>query len=103
MEKRFSVPEKRINELEKTTASLAAYITISSVFQKITGHLQKIEKDLAVLTAKVEALDTTTGTSFKDVKGSLEDIKAEISKINDVTGYEDIFKNQIFSRPEAQA
>ncbi len=97
--------QKRIEALEKTSRQLIDYMQdsrgnisagfekVNSNFEKITAHLQKIDKDIKTLSAQLEQLNGSTNNGFGDVNVKLEDLKVEITKINDVTGYEGIFTN----------
>jgi len=97
--------ENRIQDLENTLSALVGHMranqaTISIVlnkvdgnFEKITNHLNKIESDLQELTKIVESLRGNTDKGFGDVHVKLDDLKTEITKINDVTGYDDLYTN----------
>lgn len=101
--------EDRIEKLEKTTASLIEYIkdvndTLFGVLEKISSNVNKIENDILlvnnkvdalerVLTNKIDSLDGSTHKGFGKVDIKLDDLKSEIQKINNVTGYKDMFDN----------
>lgn len=97
--------EKRVSDLEKTIASLMEYIkgVNSSIsegfnksnnnFDKITQHLKKIDGSIAIINAKIDSLDGSTNNNFGKVDVKLDDLKTEISKINNVTGYDELFQN----------
>jgi hypothetical protein len=90
--------EKKIEELEKNVAYLAKYVKessnhITNALEKITNHVGNIEAELKIANAKIDKLDGNTDEGFGKVNTKLEDIRAEISKINDVTGYDGIFQN----------
>jgi len=74
--------------------------TISVIFEKvnknletITTHLQAIDKELNLLNAKVNKFNIATESGFAKADVKLKDIKADLAKINDVTGYDGMFNN----------
>jgi len=97
--------EKRIAKLEKTISTLTAYVVgnnnaiseglskVNSNFEKITTHLKKIDAELKIINAKVDSLDGNTGKNFNKVEVKLDDLKSEIKKIGNVTGYDDLLNN----------
>ena len=91
--------EKRIEKLEKTTTTLIKYIkgvneTIFGVLETITNNQERLEKQMDVLSTKIDALDGNTTKHFDKVGTKLNGLKSEIQKINKVTGYKDIIDNQ---------
>lgn len=97
--------EDRIKELERNMAALAQHMKTTSAtisqgfskvdgnFEKITSHLNNIDTEISGLHKKVDVLSGTTDKGLGDVNVKLEDLKGEISKINDVTQYDDLYKN----------
>lgn len=100
--------EERIAALEKQTAALTQYVKevqesnksiatgfdkVDSNFEKITAHFNKIEKELILINYKIDNLDGSTSNSLNKVDIKLDDLKTEIQKINNITGYEDIYQN----------
>ncbi len=97
--------EKRVEILEKTITSLTDYIKFTNTnisngfekvnanFEKITKHLSQIDAELRIVNAKIDKLDGNTSTGLGEVHVKLDDLKTEITKINDVTGYDGIFSN----------
>lgn len=97
--------DKRIEELEKAIAAIVShqkqvhssisdgFNKVGSNFEKITTHLHKIDNELTIINKKIDLLSGNAEKGFGEVNVSLEDLKAEISKINDVTSYDHIYQN----------
>ncbi len=97
--------EKRVEDLEKNLSAVVSHIKdvhsaisgglgkVDTNFEKITAHLNKIEAELLIVNSKIDSLSGNTEKGFGDVNVSLEDLKMEISKINDVTSYDHIYEN----------
>lgn len=91
--------EEKIIALEK---NLKEWINFSkdvnnrfiSILEEISKQINKIEEDIALIKTKVDHLDGTTSKSFGKVENKLEELKTELKKINQVTGYEDQVRNQ---------
>jgi len=98
--------EKRISDLEQSIISLAkdvkeikeslleGFSKTGNNFVKITNRFDTIEADLNIINAKVDKLDGNTSNSLKSVDGKLDDLKTEIKKIGNVTGYDHMIANQ---------
>ena len=73
---------------------------ISNGFKKVDSNFDSIKKEIAllnakleILTKKVDQLKGTTNEGLESVGLKLENLTDEISKINTVTQYDDLFKN----------
>lgn len=90
--------EEKIAKLEKTVTSFVEYTrgvntSIITVLEGMNARLHKIEGSISVIETKINILDGTTNQGFVKVDDTLAELKTELQKINNVTGYDDIFKN----------
>jgi peptidoglycan hydrolase CwlO-like protein len=90
--------EEKVAKLEKTLSSFVEYTkgvnnTIISVLENMNGQLNNVEGEIQLIKTKIENLDGHTNKGFGKMDGKLEELKSEIQKINNVTGYKDMFDN----------
>lgn len=91
--------KQKIEKLEQTTSSFIEYTrgvfgTIFEVLEDMNGNLNKMQGDIAAMSAKIENIDGNTNKGFGKMHSKMDDLKSEIQKINKVTGYKDILDNE---------
>lgn len=97
--------DERISQLERTVSALHAEVkdlkeSLVSSFRKIESNFELLQNQvsslntgLRVLNISVESLKGSTHEGFEDVGGKIETLTVEISKIGEVTKYDEYFKN----------
>lgn len=95
---RLDTLESALKHLIENTRSVHSAISdglnkANGNFDKITTHLGKIDAELKVLSAKIDQLDGSTALGLDNVNVTLEDLKVEVSKINEVTRYTEEYAN----------
>jgi methyl-accepting chemotaxis protein len=84
MEERFSKIEQLLGVMVENISN--ARKAISEGFSKVDDNFKEVHR-------KIDELSGHTSNDFKDVKVELRNIHDEISKIGNVTGYEEVFRN----------
>ncbi|HMI02786.1 MAG TPA: hypothetical protein VK541_09910 [Pedobacter sp.] len=83
----------RVTELEKTISLLVE--NIKDVNQTIAAAFEKVERNFEKTNEKIENLRGSANMGFENVDMQFRDLKEEIKKINDVTGYEGMYSNAL--------
>lgn len=66
---------------------------IKDVNHSIATGFEKIEGNFSIVNGKIDSLRGNSSTTMEVVENKLDDLKTEIRKINDVTGYAGIISN----------
>lgn len=96
--------EQRVLDLENTISTLIKHI--QEVNNSIVVGFGKVDNNFDLINDKIDALQGNSTASIETVEGKIDalhgstklgfsDLKTEISKINDATGYEGMFKNSL--------
>jgi len=88
IEKQLGDVNLRVDELQRNTAS--SFEKMEKSIWKVTD---KVDHGLLNVEDRIDALRGNSITSLESIEIKLDDLKIEISKINDVTSYEGIFEN----------
>lgn len=83
--------EKRVTEIENTLNLLMHHM--QDVNHTIATGFEKIENNFIIVNRKIDSLRGNSASSLEIVENKLDDLKTEISKINDVTGYAEMIAN----------
>lgn len=91
LEPRVEALENRLASLEEKINSLLNHT--QEVNASIANGFEKVEKNFEKVNEKIDALRGNSTSTIENVEIKLDDLKTEISKINEVTSYEEMFKN----------
>ncbi|WP_256002009.1 MULTISPECIES: hypothetical protein [Pedobacter] len=83
--------EKRITALEESVSTLLKHI--KDINFAVASGFEKVDKNFETVIEDIKAIRGRSRASLETVEVKLEDLTAEIKKINDVSGYDDIFAN----------
>lgn len=83
--------ENRVNKLEETISALLQHI--KDVNHSITSGFEKVDKNFDKVNDKIDALRGRSTSSIETVELKLDDLTSEIKKINEVSGYDDLYAN----------
>lgn len=98
MEQKIEILEKSVTAL--TTELLELKELLGKGFKKVDNNFDSIKKEIDslhvkvdILNKKVDALEGSTTDGFGEVGLKLENLTEEITKIGQVTNYDEAFKN----------
>lgn len=101
MEDRLKALESNLSTVSQELVSLKELIAggfkkVDTNFLVVEKQLSSLEKKINEINFKVENLDTNTSTGLNDVGNKIESLSDEISKISEVTRYDEMYKNSLF-------
>lgn len=90
--------EKRVTELENTISTLLQHIqnvnhSIANGFEKVEKHFEDVDKNFAIINRNIDLIKGNSTASLETVENSIVNLTTEISKINDTSGYKDLYAN----------
>jgi hypothetical protein len=91
MDESLKALEEKVTNLSSLVVSLGGQLSDS--LPKIDSNFGLVIKRLEAIEIRIDALEKSSTKEFKQVGGSLSEIKEEIQKINLTTGYADQFEN----------
>jgi uncharacterized coiled-coil protein SlyX len=87
----MSQTEKRITHLEESVSALLKHI--KDINFAVASGFEKVDKNFETVIEDIKAIRGRSNATLETVEVKLEDLTVEIKKINDVSGYDDIFAN----------
>ncbi len=90
--------ENRITSLEESVSALLQGIkdvnhAIVTGFEKVDKNFEAIKEDIKSIRGNVIEIRGKSKATLETVEISLDNLTTEIKKINDVSGYDDIYAN----------
>jgi len=95
IDKKFDAMDKKFDALSKRTAAGFEIADMKIDALSRTMHLNFENTDVKIhkLESEIMSVKRFTIAGFASTGAKLDDLKVEISKINEVTGYQEIFNN----------
>lgn len=91
IENNLSVLAKEIVELRTLIGT--GFTKVSNNFDSIKKEIDSLHNKIDILNKKVDALEGSTNDGFGEVGLKLENLADEISKIGEVTSYDEQYQN----------